>query len=139
MSYNGDHGNGRIELSFRVQCEESFHGQNCTTFCQPTDNSTGHYTCGPNGERICLQEYSGLYCDQPANTTVTMNGTLHVLYISTSPMIHKGLCLYRSFKFTSSLTYISACFIFMPQYRLLWQGFVECMLKPELFTVHVCL
>lgn len=35
MSYNGDHGNGRIELSFRVQCEEPFFGQNCTTFHQP--------------------------------------------------------------------------------------------------------
>ena len=55
MSYNGDHGNGRIELSFRVQCEASFFGENCTIFCQPTDDSTGHYTCGPNGERICLQ------------------------------------------------------------------------------------
>ena len=31
MSYNGDHENDRIELSFRVQCEELFFGQNCTT------------------------------------------------------------------------------------------------------------
>ena len=72
MSYNGDHGNSRIQLSFRVQCEESFFGQNCTTFCQPTDDSTGHYTCGSNGERICLQGYSGLFCDQLlADITVT--------------------------------------------------------------------
>ena len=55
MSFNGDHGNGRIELSFRVQCEASFFGPNCTTFCQPTDDSTGRYTCGPNGEFICLE------------------------------------------------------------------------------------
>ena len=59
MSYNGNHGNGRIELSFRVQCEASFFGQNCTTFCQPTDDSTGHYTCGPNGEIVCLQGWQG--------------------------------------------------------------------------------
>ena len=69
-SYNGDHGNGRIELNFRVQCEASFFKQNCTTFCQPTNDSTGHYTYGPNGERICFQGYSGFNCDQlqPANT-----------------------------------------------------------------------
>ena len=86
MSYNGDHGNGRIELSFRVRCEESFYGQNCTTFCQPTDDSSGHYTCGPNGERICFQGYSGLCCDQPAATT--MNGTLCLSHFS-----YKRSCL----------------------------------------------
>lgn len=62
ISYSGVHDNGRIELSFRVQCEASFFGENCTTFCQPTNDSTGCYTCGPNGKRIML-----FNCDQSFN------------------------------------------------------------------------
>ena len=55
MSYNGDHGNGRITLSFRVQCNTFFFLDNCTRFCRPTDDSTGHFTCGSNGELLCLE------------------------------------------------------------------------------------
>lgn len=52
--YSGDYGNAMIQLSFRVQCDHNFYGRNCSTFCVHTDNSTGHYACGANGERVCL-------------------------------------------------------------------------------------
>ena len=53
--YNGDHGNGVIHLSFRVRCAASFFLDDCSHFCQPTNDSSGHYTCGVNGELICLE------------------------------------------------------------------------------------
>ena len=52
--YSGDYGYAMLELSFRVQCDHNFYGRNCSTFCVHTDNSTGHYACGTNGERVCL-------------------------------------------------------------------------------------
>ncbi len=58
-AYNGIHGNSRIELSFRVQCAANFYGSDCATRCVPRDDSGGHYSCGSNGERICLSGWSG--------------------------------------------------------------------------------
>ena len=58
-AYNGIHGNSRIELSFRVQCTSNFYGSNCATYCVPRDDSGGHYSCGVNGQRICLSGWSG--------------------------------------------------------------------------------
>ena len=58
VTYTGIHGNSRIELSFRVQCDSNFYGSNCATFCVARDDSGGHYACGPNGERICLAGWS---------------------------------------------------------------------------------
>jgi len=34
-------------------CEELWHGPDCMTYCKPTDDETGHYDCGPNGEVKC--------------------------------------------------------------------------------------
>ena len=58
LAYTGVHGNSRIELSFRVQCTANFYGSNCATHCVPRDDSQGHYSCGSNGERICLSGWS---------------------------------------------------------------------------------
>ena len=59
QSYSGDYGNSRIELSFRLQCDNYFYGSNCATHCAPRNDSGGHYRCGSNGERICLSGWSG--------------------------------------------------------------------------------
>ena len=66
QTYTGVHGNSRIELSFRVQCTANFYGSNCATHCVPRDNSQGHYSCGSNGERICLSGWS-----EPASDCTT--------------------------------------------------------------------
>ena len=59
QAYNGIRGNSRIELSFKVQCKRNFHGSNCATYCVPRDDNGGHYSCGVNGQRICLSGWSG--------------------------------------------------------------------------------
>ena len=56
--YNGVNGNSRIELNFRVQCTSNYYGSNCATYCLRRDDSGGHYTCGSNGEKICLSGWS---------------------------------------------------------------------------------
>ena len=65
-AYVGITENSRIELSFRLQCTNSFYGSNCTTFCMPRNDSEGRYECGPDGERICLSGWS----DPSRNCTV---------------------------------------------------------------------
>jgi len=47
-----------IELSFWVGCDHNFFGINCSEFCEHTDNSSGHYDYGPNGEIICLRGWT---------------------------------------------------------------------------------
>ena len=56
----GNYGNSRIELSFRVQCSSNFYGNNCTTFCDDGDDPNGRqlYTCGSDGQKICLSGWS---------------------------------------------------------------------------------
>ena len=65
-TYNGIYGNSRIELSFRLQCSSNFYGSDCATYCVPRDDSGGHYSCGTNGQRICLSGWSG-----PSNNCLT--------------------------------------------------------------------
>lgn len=47
-----------IRMSFRVRCNSNYYGSNCATYCVPTDNSNGHYTCGSNGQKICRSGWS---------------------------------------------------------------------------------
>ena len=56
--YYGDYGNARIQLSFRVRCSSNYYGSNCGTYCVNTDSSSGHYTCGSNGEKRCRSGWS---------------------------------------------------------------------------------
>ena len=63
----GEHNRGRIELSFRLDCRMNFYGRNCSIFCQPFDDSVnGHFTCGLNGERVCLSDWQ-----DPGNRCLT--------------------------------------------------------------------
>ena len=85
--YTGMYNKGTISLSFRVSCTENYYGPNCAAFCEPSDNricdengnivcrdthyygtlcdvfcegrndSLGHYQCGQNGSKICLEGY----------------------------------------------------------------------------------
>ena len=61
-NFYGDHGNSRITLKFRVYCNSNYYGSDCATFCVSTDNNSGHYTCGPNGEKNCLSGWRGTNC-----------------------------------------------------------------------------
>ncbi|CAH1774359.1 unnamed protein product, partial [Owenia fusiformis] len=45
-------------------CPENHFGELCT-FCLPTDDCTGHYTCDVrNGLKLCLENWNGTECNQ---------------------------------------------------------------------------
>jgi hypothetical protein len=62
----GRYGNGKITLSFQLECWNYFYGRNCARYCRPTDDSGGHFDCGPNGEIVCLSDWQ-----DPANHCLT--------------------------------------------------------------------
>ena len=49
---------GSITLQFKVTCNTNYYGHTCT-HCTDTDDNTGHFTCGSNGEKLCLTGWSG--------------------------------------------------------------------------------
>ena len=63
-NFYGNNGNSRISLSFRVTCTANYYGTDCATYCVPTDDASGHYTCDQgSGARICLSGWSGSDCN----------------------------------------------------------------------------
>ena len=82
QTYTGIHGNSRIELSFRVQCAANFYGSNCATRCVARDDSGGHYTCGSNGQRICLSGWSGPASDCTTGIYIVARTWPHVQVLS---------------------------------------------------------
>ncbi|EDS29750.1 conserved hypothetical protein [Culex quinquefasciatus] len=59
-SYNSSH--TTIQYAFRVTCDSSYYGPGCANLCRKRDDQFGHYTCSPNGERVCLTGWQGDYC-----------------------------------------------------------------------------
>ena len=62
----GVYRNGKITLDFQLECWDYFYGKNCDRYCIPTDDNRGHFTCGPDGEIVCLRGWQ-----DPANHCLT--------------------------------------------------------------------
>lgn len=43
-----------LEYEYRMVCSAHYYGKDCDTLCRSRDDQFGHYTCGPNGEKLCL-------------------------------------------------------------------------------------
>ncbi|XP_018330365.1 neurogenic locus protein delta [Agrilus planipennis] len=54
-----------LRIEYRVTCEPYYYGKGCETVCRPRDDSFGHFTCSPTGERVCLSGWTGDYCTTP--------------------------------------------------------------------------
>ncbi|XP_030601179.1 delta-like protein C [Archocentrus centrarchus] len=63
----GEHINNQSELhySYHVVCNEYYHGEACSAYCRPRNDPFGHFNCDKEGNRICLDGWSGDYCTQP--------------------------------------------------------------------------
>ncbi len=52
-----------LQLSYRVICTSDYYGPNCSVYCVPRDDSSGHYTCNQtDGSRICTSHFYGPDC-----------------------------------------------------------------------------
>ncbi|XP_073818444.1 protein serrate isoform X2 [Musca autumnalis] len=56
--------NARITYRVRVQCAATYYNTTCTTFCRSRNDRFGHYDCGPQGEKICLNGWTGDNCEK---------------------------------------------------------------------------
>ena len=57
---NEGRSNNVISLSYatRIECATNYYQSNCSVYCIPTCDNTGHYTCDTNGNKICLPGYT---------------------------------------------------------------------------------
>lgn len=53
----------QFEYQIRVSCDEHYYGFGCNKFCRPRDEFFGHYTCDFNGNKTCLEGWSGPDCN----------------------------------------------------------------------------
>ena len=44
----------KLEYEYRLVCGSSYYGKDCDIICKPRNDNFGHYTCGPDGQKICL-------------------------------------------------------------------------------------
>ncbi|CAG9855296.1 unnamed protein product [Phyllotreta striolata] len=54
-----------LKFKYRVTCDSHYYGKGCENLCRPRDDSFGHYSCSPSGERVCLAGWTGDYCTKP--------------------------------------------------------------------------
>ena len=54
----------QLQYSYRVVCDANYYGPQCADHCKARDDKFGHYTCGPNGEKVCLDGWQSTYCDK---------------------------------------------------------------------------
>ena len=53
MLFTGKASYSHLELAFRLTCGPHFYGPNCT-FCVPSNDSTGHYSCDDRTGTRCV-------------------------------------------------------------------------------------
>uniref|UniRef100_A0A8C9TVS4 Delta-like protein n=1 Tax=Scleropages formosus TaxID=113540 RepID=A0A8C9TVS4_SCLFO len=68
LKYNGPV--AQFEFQIRVTCDEHYYGFGCNKFCRPRDEFFGHYTCDHNGNKTCLEGWTGPDC----NTAICRQG-----------------------------------------------------------------
>lgn len=52
-----------LRYRVRVQCDMHYFNATCTKFCRPRDDKFGHYTCDPNGDKVCIAGWMGANCE----------------------------------------------------------------------------
>lgn len=51
-----------LHYSYHVVCKEFYHGEACSAYCRPRNDTFGHYTCDKEGNINCLEGWKGEYC-----------------------------------------------------------------------------
>ncbi|KAG7236916.1 hypothetical protein INR49_000128, partial [Caranx melampygus] len=53
----------QFHFQVRLSCDEHYYGFGCNKFCRPRDDFFGHYECDHNGNKTCLEGWSGPDCN----------------------------------------------------------------------------
>ncbi|KAF0036935.1 hypothetical protein F2P81_009809 [Scophthalmus maximus] len=67
----------QFQLRLRLGCDEHYFGFGCNKFCRPRDDFFGHYECDHNGNKTCLEGWSGPDCHTDLNTCRTRQPCLN--------------------------------------------------------------
>lgn len=51
-----------LQYAVRVKCQPNYYGPQCEQHCVPRDDQFGHYTCGEDGSKVCLDGWQGSFC-----------------------------------------------------------------------------
>lgn len=75
-SFEYSHSSGRYRsyiTGWRLSCSPNFYLDDCSLFCAPKDDSSGHFNCSSNGTMICLQgwHYPSLHCTSSNSTCIS--------------------------------------------------------------------
>ncbi|OWK03066.1 JAG1 [Cervus elaphus hippelaphus] len=57
-------GVAHFEYQIRVICDDYYYGFGCNKFCRPRDDFFGHYACDQNGNKTCMEGWTGLECNK---------------------------------------------------------------------------
>ncbi|XP_069577733.1 protein jagged-1a-like [Brachyistius frenatus] len=61
LKHDGPVAHFRFQL--RLGCDEHYYGFGCNKFCRPRDDFFGHFECDHNGNKTCLDGWSGPDCN----------------------------------------------------------------------------
>jgi len=50
-------------VAYRLLCDTGYYGRRCSLSCNPRRDKFGHYMCADNGTRVCLDGWTGSFCD----------------------------------------------------------------------------
>ena len=67
-----------LALGIRVVCKENYTGSDCgDMICEPQDDSSGHFTCDINGNKVCLPGYQNprTNCVEAVTTMIPITDT----------------------------------------------------------------
>ncbi|KAH9509092.1 hypothetical protein Btru_049004 [Bulinus truncatus] len=53
----------QLVYAYRFYCDKNYYGAKCDVLCRPRDDQFGHFSCGTNGTKVCLDGWGGDYCD----------------------------------------------------------------------------
>ena len=73
--YTGSVHSISISIDFNLLCDQFYYGAKCEVFCQPHNDTRGHYTCDEQGHIVCNHGYTG------EQTNCTTRKSLSQLFI----------------------------------------------------------
>ena len=56
--HTGIVGHSTVAMMFRLSCASNHYGPSCSVFCEAHNDTTGHYSCDPEGGIVCNHGYT---------------------------------------------------------------------------------